>query len=145
MFFGARNFNQELDLDTSNGMFESALAFNADLREWDTSSAQFMARMFYNASSFAQELCWDLSQVATVSEMLCSTPARLDPSCTPSDVLEMESCDGGDPSPAATGKVVVIVLVFFIGAVIFTLQFRRWQLVQVSERGGSGTAPGKDA
>jgi surface protein len=201
MFLGAQNFNQDLDWDTSNlvffshmfesalafngdlrewdtsngvyfdSMFESALAFNGDLREWDTSSAQFMTRMFYNADSFAQELCWDLSQVETVSEMLCSTPASLDPSCASANVLTLARCNGRDPSPTpspvaaptgptgpsgntrgsgdddpalATGVVFAIVLASFIVAVILILQYCRWQLGRVGELEGSSTVPRKD-
>jgi surface protein len=179
MFYQATAFNQPLSsLDTSNvllfdGMFESALVFNGDLRDWNTSSARSMRRMFYNADSFSQELCWDLSQVQTLSELLCSTPASFDPSCTQSNILSIARCNGKDPSsptpspvapnrpssnargndddnddddPAlSTGVVFVIVLAIFTGALALILLYCHWQLGRVSERLGAGAASGKDA
>jgi surface protein len=177
MFYAASSFNQPLSSwDTSNvvlfdSMFESALVFNGDLQDWDTSSARSMKRMFYNADSFAQELCWDLSQVQTLSELLCSTPASLDPSCTPSNALTIARCNGRDPSsptpsPVATrpssntrgngdddgdddsalstGVVFVIVLAIFTVALVLILLYCRWQLERVNERLGASTASGKD-
>ena len=46
-------------------MFQNASAFNADLSQWNTSSAQNMIYMFQNATSFNQNLIeWDVSSTA---------------------------------------------------------------------------------
>ena len=38
-----------------------AKSFNEDLSSWNVAAVKIMGYMFYNASAFNQELCWDLT------------------------------------------------------------------------------------
>jgi hypothetical protein len=100
-------------------------------------------RMFYNAESFDQELCWEVSQLPSVAEMFCATTASLDPNCTQTPILAITECNGTDPSPInkdddgmATGLVIVIVLGSTVLAVAAVLLFCYWQLERTKRREG---------
>ena len=50
-------------------MFKGATAFNQSIGDWNASSVTGMSRMFYNASSFNQNLELDVSSVTNMEEM----------------------------------------------------------------------------
>ena len=60
-------------------LYAGAVAFNQPLDAWDTGSVDSLYRMFYNASSFDQDLCpWGLklpliNSVLRVNEMFVGT------------------------------------------------------------------------
>ena len=75
MFERARNFNEELLLDTRNvtsmySMFERAEAFNQPIGSWDVGNVTNMNSMFERATVFNQPLSgWNTSNVTSMSNM----------------------------------------------------------------------------
>ena len=75
MFERARNFNEELLLDTRNvtsmyGMFNRAEAFNQPIGSWDVGNVTRMDYMFERATVFNQPLSgWNTSNVTSMSNM----------------------------------------------------------------------------
>ena len=90
MFHGALAFNADISgWNTSSVtdmgvMFAKASAFNADISGWDTSSVTDMGDMFHEASAFNADISgWDTSSVTDMRGMFHAS-AWLD-SCTRSD------------------------------------------------------------
>ena len=91
MFMGAVNYNRSIagvwnvsNVISFRSMFENAITFDRDVSPFDMSSAQDLDRMFYNASSFNQNLCsWMITipQDASVTDMFVGTscPDQRDP------------------------------------------------------------------
>jgi surface protein len=53
-----------------NGMFDGATKFNQDIRDWNVTKVNSMARMFAGASKFNQDISgWDVSAVTSFTEM----------------------------------------------------------------------------
>ncbi|AUP78547.1 BspA family leucine-rich repeat surface protein [Flavivirga eckloniae] len=76
MFFGAKNFNQDIsrwnvsNVTDMSSMFSGAINFNQDLSTWDVSRVTTMVSMFKNATNFNQDLSkWDVSNVTGMGNM----------------------------------------------------------------------------
>ena len=73
-------------------MFYKALAFNQNISNWDTSSVSYMSRMCYCASSFDQQLCWDLSSVSLslgMNETFCGSQGSFMEGCTSNVIMNL--------------------------------------------------------
>lgn len=46
-----------------------------------------MSLMFYNATAFHQELCWDVSNVTFINNIFMNSPGRLDSKCLPKSTI----------------------------------------------------------
>ena len=83
MFMGAVNYNRSVagvwnvsNVISFRSMFENAITFDRDVSPFEMKSAQVLDRMFYNASSYNQNLCsWmtSLPQEASVTDMFVGT------------------------------------------------------------------------
>ena len=89
-------------------MFQSAISFNRNLNRWDVSMVTSMYRMFWLASGFSQQLCWNLSgkQIIGIfsgssgSSIVCPTTFQPtgQPTCQP-------TCQPtGQPTTQPTGQ-----------------------------------------
>ena len=76
MFSGCTDFNQPLNnWDVSNvkdmsDLFKDCEHFNQPLDKWDVSNVIEMGSMFENAKRFNQPLCWNVSKVKNMKNML---------------------------------------------------------------------------
>lgn len=63
--------------------FTYAYAFTgqASLSAWNVSSATSMESMFHFASSYVEEVCWDVRESAKLDNMFCDCKARLNNDC----------------------------------------------------------------
>lgn len=86
MFYGASSFKLEGDGTLNNWdvstirffdeMFSGAIKFNGDLRDWETSGAEQMNRVFYKNTIFNSDLSgWDVSNVLTFDGMFSNAEA----------------------------------------------------------------------
>ena len=84
MFWGAENFNQEINhwnvanVENMQRMFMNAKAFNKPLSKWNVSNVKNMEEMFNGAESFNQDLsAWGdkLSNAQTTKRMFAATKA----------------------------------------------------------------------
>ena len=85
MFEGALAFDQDIrDWGVGNvtnmaGIFSSALAFNQDIGGWDVSNVTTMAGMFANASEFNQDIGdWNVSSVFDMNNMFLDVALSVD-------------------------------------------------------------------
>ncbi len=76
MFFGAKNFNQDISKwNTENvtnmlALFSGAEKFNKPLNSWNVSKVTQMSQMFWEAINFNQDLDkWNVSNVIDMDEM----------------------------------------------------------------------------
>ena len=62
--------------------FEHASSFNGDLSTWNTSRVAFFDLTFYDAESFNQTLCWDLSSLKSAYKLFDGSHGSLNKSCS---------------------------------------------------------------
>ena len=64
-------------------MFRDAKSFNINLSDWNVAKVERVCRMFGYATSFAQELCWDVSKKGGTTRMFIDTSGYIVPSYCP--------------------------------------------------------------
>lgn len=70
--------------------FDNNIAFNSNIKHWEPKSMQLFQKMFFNATSFNQKLCWKLNKDQPVKsfQVFCFTEGgKFDPHCVDEDVL----------------------------------------------------------
>ena len=104
MFGGSTNFNDSnislwntSNVANMNTMFFNASSFNQDLQYWDTSNVTDMGVMFSGAGAFDQDISgWNTSKVTDMSSMFSSTTFNQDiGSWNTGNVVDMHSMFGG--------------------------------------------------
>jgi Hint module/Mycoplasma protein of unknown function, DUF285 len=68
--------------------FEFNPSFNQHIGQWETKSLQVFERMFFNASSFEQSLCWEINDVPSPSfQVFCNSGGRFNQFCVDKDIV----------------------------------------------------------
>lgn len=87
-------YNQDLsswdvsNVANMNYMFNGNPRFNTNIKHWDTKSLVTFERMFFNATSFDQKLCWDLPYQPIKSfGVFCNSEGKFDSHCVDHDVI----------------------------------------------------------
>lgn len=83
MFSGATEFRCDIRLwnvskvSNMSYMFENASSFNRDIGSWNIINVKNMSYMFDGAVSIKQSLCWDMSNVISIKNMLRNSHVTL--------------------------------------------------------------------
>ena len=62
-------------------LFQGATNFNVNISNWNIGNVSFMDFIFYNASSFDQKLCWNITAATTTNSMFDHSSGYILPSC----------------------------------------------------------------
>ena len=72
----------------SPNRFEDNPTFNSDIANWYTKSLESYERMFFNAASFDQDLCWHLEEQEIASfQVFCETEGSFDEKCVSKTIV----------------------------------------------------------
>ena len=84
---------------TPYNRFEENTAFNTNIVNWNTHSLQIFDRMFFDATSFDQDLCWKFlpEQEITSTAVFCETEGGFDKNCVDKTIIydSERRCIGG--------------------------------------------------
>lgn len=147
MFYLASKFNNGESADINNWvikttgtvlmytMFQSAIAFNQPLGNWNTSNVTFMSSMFQSATAFNQDLStWNVGAVTTMLAMFNSATAftnGLNTNTNP--ITGLPGIDGWNINTTATS---VNMSLMFQNADAFNRPIGNWNMTKVNNTSG---------